>query len=75
MPDPRFFDSLPALSVAELASMGVRRISTGSQIARLTHAAIRDSVTAMIRDGSFAPLAGTASGDAIDVLLRQGAAP
>jgi 2-methylisocitrate lyase-like PEP mutase family enzyme len=67
--------ALKALSVAELAAMGVRRISTGSQIARLTHAAIRDSVTAMIRDGSFAPLAGTASGDAIDALLRQGAAP
>lgn len=65
---------LKALSVAELATMGVRRISTGSQIARLTHAAIRDSVTAMLDHGSFAPLSGTASGDDIDALLLKGSA-
>ena len=64
---------LKALTVAELAQMGVRRISTGSQIARLTHAAIRDSVRAMLDDGSFAPLAGTANGDDIDALLLKGA--
>lgn len=63
---------LKQLTVAELATLGVRRISTGSQIARLTHAAIRDSVTAMLGDGSFAPLAGTASGDEIDALLLKG---
>jgi 2-methylisocitrate lyase-like PEP mutase family enzyme len=63
---------LKALTVADLAAMGVRRISTGSQIARLTHAAIRDSVTAMLGQGSFAPLAGTASGDEIDALLLKG---
>jgi 2-methylisocitrate lyase-like PEP mutase family enzyme len=63
---------LKALTVADLAAMGVRRISTGSQIARLTHAAIRDSVSAMLRQGSFAPLAGTASGDEIDALLLKG---
>ncbi len=64
---------LKSLTVADLAAMGVRRISTGSQIARLTHAAIRDSVTAMLH-GSFAPLAGTASGDDIDALLLKGSA-
>ena len=63
---------LKAMTVADLAAMGVRRISTGSQIARLTHAAIRDSVRAMLGQGSFAPLAGTASGDEIDALLRKG---
>jgi 2-methylisocitrate lyase-like PEP mutase family enzyme len=63
---------LKALTVAELATMGVRRISTGSQIARLTHAAIRDSVSAMLGQGSFAPLAGTANGDDIDALLLKG---
>ncbi|MGL4234609.1 isocitrate lyase/PEP mutase family protein [Tabrizicola sp.] len=63
---------LKSLTVAELAAMGVRRISTGSQIARLTHAAIRDSVTAMLEQGSFAPLAGTANGDDIDALLLKG---
>ncbi|MDP3196386.1 oxaloacetate decarboxylase [Tabrizicola sp.] len=63
---------LKQLTVAELATMGVRRISTGSQIARLTHAAIRDATVAMLDHGSFAPLAGTASGDDIDALLLKG---
>lgn len=65
---------LKTMSVAELATMGVRRISTGSQIARLTHAAIRDATTAMLADGSFGPLAHTASGDEIDALLLKGSA-
>lgn len=65
---------LKALTVAELAVLGVRRISTGSQIARLTHAAIRDATAAMLDHGSFAPLAGTASGDEIDALLLKGSA-
>ncbi|MDB5657740.1 MAG: isocitrate lyase/phosphoenolpyruvate mutase family protein [Cypionkella sp.] len=64
---------LKALSVAELAAMGVRRISTGSQIARLTHAAIRDSVAAMLGEGSFVPLMGAASGDEVDAMLARGA--
>lgn len=63
---------LKALTVSDLAGMGVRRISTGSQIARLTHAVLRDSVTAMLDHGSFAPLAGTANGDDIDALLLKG---
>lgn len=65
---------LKAMTVAEMATMGVRRISTGSQIARLTHAVLRDSVAAMLDEGSFAPLAGTASGDDIDALLLKGSA-
>jgi 2-methylisocitrate lyase-like PEP mutase family enzyme len=64
---------LKALSVTELAAMGVRRISTGSQIARVTHAAIRDCVTGMLGQGSFAALAGAMPGDEVDALLRQGA--
>jgi len=64
---------LKQLTVAELATIGVRRISTGSQIARLTHAAVRDATTAMLDHGSFAPLAGAASGDDIDALLLKGA--
>ena len=63
------------LTVPELAAMGVRRISLGSQIARLTHAAIRDSVSAMLGQGSFAPLLGAASGTEIDAMLLKGAAP
>lgn len=65
---------LKQLTVAEMATMGVRRISTGSQIARLAHAAIRDATVAMLDQGSFAPLMGTASGDDIDALLLKGSA-
>ncbi|MBE2274899.1 MAG: isocitrate lyase/phosphoenolpyruvate mutase family protein [Rhodobacteraceae bacterium] len=65
---------LRGLTVAELAAMGVRRISTGSQIARVTHAAIRDSLAAMLGEGNFAPLLAAAPGAEIDALLRQGAA-
>jgi 2-methylisocitrate lyase-like PEP mutase family enzyme len=63
---------LKAMTIAELAAMGVRSISTGSQIARLTHAAIRDATVALLDQGSFAPLAATASGDEIDELLLKG---
>lgn len=63
---------LKSLTVADLAAMGVRRISTGSQIARATHAILRDAVTAMLGQGSFAPLMATASGDEIDALLLKG---
>jgi len=62
------------LTVPELAEMGVRRISLGSMIARLTHAAIKDSVSAMLDQGSFAPLMNAASGSVIDALLVKGAA-
>lgn len=65
--------ALRDLTVAELAAMGVRRISTGSQIARVTHAAIRDATAAMLGAGSFAPLKAAASGDEIDALLQRGA--
>lgn len=61
------------MAVAELAALGVRRISTGSQVARLTHAAIRDAMVAMLGAGSFAPLAGTMAGDEVDALLAGGA--
>lgn len=64
---------LKSMTVAELAAMGVRRISTGSQIARATHAAIQATVTAMLTDGSFQPLLAVASGDEIDALLARGA--
>jgi 2-methylisocitrate lyase-like PEP mutase family enzyme len=65
--------SLRDLTVDEMAAMGVRRISTGSQIARVTHAAIRDAVTAMLGEGSFAPLKAAAAGHEIDALLERGA--
>jgi 2-methylisocitrate lyase-like PEP mutase family enzyme len=65
---------LQDMTVAELAAMGVRRISTGSQIARVTHAAIRDCMGAMLTEGHFEPLKQSASGGDIDVLLNKGVA-
>lgn len=61
-------------SVADIAALGVRRISVGSQIARLTHAAIRDSVNGMLKHGSFASFKNAASGSQIDPMLKKGAA-
>ncbi|WP_224814336.1 oxaloacetate decarboxylase [Hasllibacter sp. MH4015] len=64
---------LQDLSVAELAAMGVRRISLGSQVARLTHAAIRDGMAGLMA-GDLTPFKGSASGDEIDAMLREGSA-
>lgn len=63
---------LRQMTVADLAAMGVRRISLGSQVARVTHAAIRDCLTAMMGPGSFAPLLDAASGDEIDDMSQRG---
>ena len=63
---------LRKLTVAEFAAMGVRRISLGSQVARVTHATIRDCMVAMMGAGSFDPLMAAASGDEVDALLRKG---
>ncbi len=63
---------LRKLSVAEMAAMGVRRISTGSQIARVAHAAIRDCVASMLGEGSFAPLLRAMAGDDVDAMLAAG---
>jgi 2-methylisocitrate lyase-like PEP mutase family enzyme len=61
------------MSLLDFAHMGVRRVSTGSQIARLTHAAIRDSVQDMLGPGLFTPLLDSAAGSEIDALLIRGA--
>ena len=63
------------LTVADLAAMGVRRISIGSQLARVTHAAIRDGMAAMRGAGSLAPLKASAPGAEIDAMLLKGADP
>lgn len=66
--------SVRQMRVAELARMGVRRISTGSQILRVSQAAIRDALAAMLGDeGSFAPLMQAAAGGEMDALLARGA--
>lgn len=58
-----------------LAELGVRRISLGSQIARLTHAAIRDATSQILDEGRFSILKGAASGSEIDRLLVAGSGP
>ncbi len=59
-------------TVAELAALGVRRISTGSKIARLTHRAIHDSVAEMLGAGTFTSFNNALDGGAVDALLELG---
>ncbi|MDZ7842714.1 MAG: isocitrate lyase/phosphoenolpyruvate mutase family protein [Gammaproteobacteria bacterium] len=67
--------TLAGLTVDEMAAAGVRRISTGSMFARLTHAAIRDAARAVLEHGSFESFSGAAGGSEIDRLLLAGAGP
>jgi 2-methylisocitrate lyase-like PEP mutase family enzyme len=64
---------LRQLTVPQFAEIGVRRISLGSMIARVTHAAIAEQMEAIVRDGSFAKLSTAASGDRINAMLDAGA--
>jgi len=61
------------LSVADLAALGARRISLGSMIARVTHAAIAGQMAAIVNDESFALLSKAASGSMINAMLAAGA--
>ena len=61
------------LTVDELAEIGVRRISVGSMIARVTHAATVETTTAILKTGSFARFSAAASGSHIDAMLEEGA--
>lgn len=56
------------LPLADFAAMGVRRLSTGSQIARMTHAAIRDAMAGIVA-GDFTPFNRAASGSEVDAML------
>jgi 2-methylisocitrate lyase-like PEP mutase family enzyme len=60
------------LSVPEIAALGVRRISVGSMIARLTHAVTRDTMRQIIEEGSFRSFSAAASGTDIDAMLANG---
>ena len=64
---------LAKLSVSDFAEIGIRRISVGAAIARVTHRALLDSTQAILRDGDFMPLRGGASAAEIDPLLEEGA--
>ncbi|MDX3925009.1 MAG: isocitrate lyase/phosphoenolpyruvate mutase family protein [Shinella sp.] len=62
------------LTVRDFADIGVRRISLGSMIARVTHAAIAEQMAAIVDDGSFKLLSKAASGSKINAMLAAGAA-
>lgn len=58
---------------SSFAEAGVRRISLGSSLSRVTHAAIVDATRAMFGAGDFTPLSRAANGAEIDDLLAAGA--
>lgn len=58
-------------STADYAAAGVARLSLGSALARVTHAAINDAAIAMLDHGHFTPLGGAMAGDAVDALLTR----
>jgi 2-methylisocitrate lyase-like PEP mutase family enzyme len=60
------------LPVSEFAAIGVRRISLGSMIARVTHAAIAEQMSAIMDEGRFDTLSAAASGSRINAMLAAG---
>jgi 2-methylisocitrate lyase-like PEP mutase family enzyme len=59
----------PDVSVAELADMGVRRISVGGALARVAWGAVQAAAQQM-KDGSFAGLANAASGKTLNGIFE-----
>jgi len=59
----------PGHSVAELAELGVRRISVGGALARVAWGAVQ-SAGQQIKDGSFAGLANAASGKTLNGIFE-----
>ena len=59
------------VSCAEYAAAGIARISLGSALARVTHAAIRDAAQAMFGNGDFSPLTKVMPGSDVDALLAR----
>jgi 2-methylisocitrate lyase-like PEP mutase family enzyme len=64
----------PGLTVAELASLGVRRISVGGALARAAWAAMLKAAEEM-KQGSFAGLAGAAPGKTLNGIFAAFRAP
>ena len=58
-------------SVADYGQAGVARLSLGSALARVTHAAIHDAANGMFGTGDLGLLGGAISGDIVDNLLKQ----
>jgi len=62
-----------SVTLEQFAAAGVRRVSIGSAMARLTHKVIVDATRAIIGHGDFSQLSKGISGDTIDDLLVTGA--
>lgn len=62
-----------SLGRAEFERLGARRISLGSSLARLAHAAIDDAAREIYEMGGFSRMRGGAAGADIDALLDRGA--
>jgi 2-methylisocitrate lyase-like PEP mutase family enzyme len=60
----------PGMSVAELADLGVRRVSVGGALARVAWAAMLKAAEEM-KQGSFAGLAGAASGKTLNGIFSN----
>ena len=58
------------LSVAEMASLGVARISIGGGLARVAQRALIDGTRAMLEQGDFTILNGAAASAVVDDLMR-----
>ncbi len=61
----------PGLSVAQLEGVGVRRISTGSALARVAWSAFMDAARGIAEQGSFAGLAGATPMRTLDALFTR----
>jgi 2-methylisocitrate lyase-like PEP mutase family enzyme len=62
---------LGPLSVADLAALGVRRISVGGAMARMAWAGLRRSASEIMEQGRFDAFADAAPGDQLDALFRE----
>ncbi|QGY00061.1 isocitrate lyase/phosphoenolpyruvate mutase family protein [Roseovarius faecimaris] len=62
------------VSRAEFAGIGVARISLGSALARVTHAALINTAKHILNDGDFSDFLEAAPGSEVDALLAKGAA-
>jgi 2-methylisocitrate lyase-like PEP mutase family enzyme len=62
---------LGPLSVADLAALGVRRISVGGAMARMAWAGLERSVREIMDEGRFDAFADAARGDVLDALFGE----
>ncbi len=59
-------------TAADFARIGVARISLGSSLARVSHAAIHTAARAIFSKGDFSPLLAAADGAEMDAMLEKG---